>query len=155
MSTSITSDLVQHQEPNSFAPFYSDHETEIEPSKRKYQDAKMSRRISPLAPVKSDGFSYGSKGFATQGVTRESSARIHALLFPEQLDGSQLQNRAREDAKKVVTIPWIMAQLKFYGIEFKSTAKKQEIKELLMTSIKSGLVSTYSLVLESRCPAYQ
>lgn len=155
MSTSITSGLAQRQEPSSFTPFYSYHETEIGSSKIEYQDANMSRRISPLAPVNSDGFSYGSKGFATRGVTRESSARIHALLFPEQLDGLQLQKRAREDAKKVVTIPWIMAQLKFYGIEFKSTAKKQEIKELLMTSIKSGLVSTYSLVLESGNPAYQ
>lgn len=110
----------------------------------------MNRRISPLAPVTSGGFSYGSTGFATQGFALESSARIHELLFPEELDGTQMQKRAREDAKRTITVPWIRAQLNFYEIEFKSTAKRPEIKELLMNSVKSGLVSTYYWVLGSR-----
>lgn len=115
----------------------------------------MSRRIIPLAPMKSGGFSYGSKGLATQGIALESSARIHELLFPEELVGTHMQKRAREDAKKIVTIPWIIAQLKFYDIEFESKAKKLEIKELLMNSVKGGLVGTRSLIYESKNSAYQ
>ena len=92
-------------------------------------------------PEGKNGYAYGLDGFTVNKARRESHARLSSLLLPQSIKGKRAQKEAQEDAKEIVKKPWIEAQLKHYGVSFKSRAVISEKKASLAKAVSDGLVS--------------
>ena len=60
------------------------------------------------------------------------------------MSGVQAQKWARNRAKATVNLPWLVAQLTFYDIEFDPGNTVVELTELLADNVKHGRVSSPS-----------
>lgn len=98
----------------------------------------MSHKITDLPPLKRGHFAYGSNGFTVNGIAPVSPSRLRELLFTDQIKEKRLQKQTRDEAYKIITKPWITAQLRYYEIRFGSSEKVAELKERLMHSVQKG-----------------
>lgn len=99
------------------------------------------RPIEPLSPTKKGGFEYGSKGFTVHGISSVNGQRLCELCSPDTIKGKRLQNKARADAKATIKKPWLIAQLRHYGIDFDTKATVGALTEALRESVQQGKVS--------------
>lgn len=100
----------------------------------------MIDNIKALPPLERGHFAYGSNGFTVNGKAPVSPSLLRELMFPEQIKGKRLQKQRLEEARKIMTKPWIQAQLRYYEICFKSSEKVAELKVRLAESVKHGNV---------------
>lgn len=96
----------------------------------------MSDNIKALPPLQRGQFAYGSNGFTVNGIAPVSPSLLRELVFPEQIKGKRLQKQRLEEARKIMTKPWIQAQLRYYEIGFKSSCKVAELKMRLVESVQ-------------------
>jgi hypothetical protein len=85
---------------------------------------------SPPELVRSRGFTYGEDGIKANNIPRASLSDLR-LLF---------RKNAANFRVRAATKPWVMAQLKLYGIPFKKSDGAQELKAALETAVKNGQV---------------
>lgn len=108
-------------------------------------DASKSRR--PDAPVlRRGGFQLAGRAFGPSptGLGRVDGSRLQELFFPERLRLKRDQKHAAEDAKRLFKRPFFAAQLRWYGIPFRSNAAAGEMEGLLRDAVVSGQVSASS-----------
>ena len=113
---------------------------EIQPCVR----PNMSDNIKALPPLQRGHFAYGSNGFTVNGIAPVSQSRLRELVFPVQIKEKRLQKQRLEDAGKIMTKPWIQAQLRYYEIGFKSSCKVGELTMQLTESVQHGNVKKSS-----------
>lgn len=100
----------------------------------------------PLPPIRSGKFSYGSNGLAVDDLRPDNSTRLLELLFPDELKGKRAQKKASDDAKKIVTKKWIVAQLELYGIKYSVKDKADVLKAKLRVKVKEKAVCEILMV---------
>ena len=84
----------------------------------------MSNQVTPLSPLKRGHFAYGSNGLTVNGIAPVSPNRLRELLFTDLIIGKWLQKQTRDEAYKIITKPWITAQLRYYDIRFGGSGKR-------------------------------
>lgn len=103
-----------------------------------------SKSCRPDAPVlRRGGFQLAGRVFGASptGLGRVDGSRLQELFFPERLRLKRDQKRAAEDAKNTFKKPFFAAQLRWYGIPFRSSAVAYELEGLLKDAVVSGQVS--------------
>ena len=98
----------------------------------------MSKDVIELPPLRRGHFAYGSNGFTVNGIAPVSPIRLRELLFTDQIKGKRLQKQTRDEAYKIITKPWITAQLRYYEIRFSGAEKVADLKERLVNSVQKG-----------------
>jgi hypothetical protein len=83
-----------------------------------------------LLPISNGAFSYGSDGFTISEIRRDDPADIRRHYGAP--NSSKLEKATRK---------WIAAQLRHYGIKFKSGARKEELQTVFKDSVAAGQVS--------------
>ena len=101
----------------------------------------MTEPSYPARDATQGAFSFGASGFHINETFRERGQNLRRLLFPESLKSKKARMSALNDAS-VISIPWIKAQLQYYGIDFSADTDPFKAKALLLTSVAHGLVST-------------
>ena len=91
-------------------------------------------------------FSFDRDGFNVDGIYRIGGQSLREMLFPEECSGKRARKRARDRAEDTITIPWLVAHLTFYDIDFQHKLTVAELRQLLADNVKQGKVS--------RRPAY-
>lgn len=100
-----------------------------------------SKSCRPDAPVlRRGGFQLAGRVFGASptGLGRVDGSRLQELFFPERLRLKRDQKRAAEDAKNTFKKPFFAAQLRWYGIPFRSSAVAYELEGLLKDAVVSG-----------------
>ncbi|KAH8683847.1 hypothetical protein BGZ61DRAFT_455347 [Ilyonectria robusta] len=97
--------------------------------------AEASNRPEP-AVLKRKGFQVCHGTFSVSGVDRVEGSRLKQLFYPETLRLKRDQKAARESAKELFKKDFFVAQLKHYGIEFASTAKVSQLRDLLEVAVR-------------------
>ncbi|CAF9938260.1 hypothetical protein IMSHALPRED_000733 [Imshaugia aleurites] len=89
-------------------------------------------------PVSNGPFSFHNYGFNINGILRVGGPNLQEMLFPDEMSGVQAQKWARNRAKATVNLPWLLAQLTFYDIEFDPGNTVAELTKLLADNVKHG-----------------
>lgn len=110
----------------------------------------MSSQVKALEPLKSSGFTFGANGFVVNGIKREDNASLRRLLFTDEIKGKIAQRYARQNADKTINKKWTAAQLKHYGIKFKSSEKAEDLQVLLRDQVRQGMVTESCIYLFPR-----
>lgn len=115
-----------------------------------YLHANMATETSqpqcPSAPViRRNGFQLCGRTFhpLPAGASRVEGSRLLELFFPERLRLKRDQKESAASAKSLFRKPFFAAQLRWYGIPFRSTATVSDLEQLLKDAVVSGQVSSF------------
>ena len=97
-----------------------------------------------LPPAVHDGpFSYGSKGFyvtAAPDVERLATGRLTELLKPETVLDTLIREKIKKEARRLITMPWIIAHLEFYEIAYEPKHNLTTKQGTLNHAVRRGMV---------------
>ncbi|KAK8022489.1 hypothetical protein PG993_013256 [Apiospora rasikravindrae] len=88
--------------------------------------------------IASSGVNGGYNFIPTTRGLREEGCRLSELFFPERLERQQDQDSARRAAKRLFNKEFFITQLRWYGVPFKSNAKRDELEAILRTAVGEG-----------------
>lgn len=96
----------------------------------------------PPAPVlRKNGFCLRDQTFSTtSGRPCVEGSRLKELFYPGRLHLKGDQKSAREEAKTLFRKDFFAAQLRWYGIQFKSNVASGELEKMLRTAVAEGKV---------------
>ncbi|KAK8091802.1 hypothetical protein PG997_002163 [Apiospora hydei] len=105
----------------------------------------------PEVPVlKKNGFSLRDQTFTTSsGHRRVEGSHLSELFFPERLRLKWQQKSAEEEAKRLFRKDF-GAQLRWYGISFKSNASSGELASMLRSAVVDGKACTIAATLNCK-----
>lgn len=109
--------------------------------------AMNTQRPKSPEPLHSKGFAYGTEGFVAYKENREKPEELQELFFPEKLKYVREKKAAAERRKEKVRAPWIRAQLKHYGVNFKASDNATVLEGVLKKAIGEGKVGLQSFKL--------
>ncbi|ETS79927.1 hypothetical protein PFICI_07456 [Pestalotiopsis fici W106-1] len=98
----------------------------------------------PAAPVlRRNGFEMRGREFGPTQTTarrepRIDGSRLLELFFPGRLRSLRGQEEARESARDLFKMTFFVAQLRWYGIPFRSSARLPELQQLLRDAVVDG-----------------
>lgn len=95
----------------------------------------------PQSPIlKRDGFQFCQGVFSVDNVGRVGGSRLHELFNPSTLRLKRDQNNAAEEARKLFKKAFFAAQLRYYGISFRSSLSSADLSSLLEDAVRQGKV---------------
>jgi hypothetical protein len=103
----------------------------------------------PSAPVlRRNGFELRGRQFGPTQTTatperRIEGSRLLVLFYPGRLRSWREQDEAQKAARDLFKRSFFVAQLRWYGIPFRSSALSSELQQLLRDSVVVGRVSLY------------
>lgn len=101
----------------------------------------------PSAPVlRRNGFELRGRQFGPTQTTptperRIEGSRLLVLFYPGRLRSWREQDEAQKAARDLFKRSFFVAQLRWYGIPFRSSALSSELQQLLRDSVVAGRVS--------------
>ncbi|KAM0541066.1 hypothetical protein ACHAPJ_013391 [Fusarium lateritium] len=102
----------------------------------------MAQEITRPEPptVKSNGFqvTYGRFSAIPGDIDQVGGNRLRELFYPDSLRLKRDQKEASEAARLLFKKPFFAGQLKHYGINFPSSAKMGDLRELLKNAVHQG-----------------
>ena len=89
-----------------------------------------------------NGFQIRGRSFTTKDtrVERMDGSLMRNLLFPVKFFHKEDQIAHAKKARKTLTKEFLAAQLRFYGVHFRMSAKMAELRNLLEDAVESGKV---------------
>ena len=97
-----------------------------------------------LPPAVHDGpFSFGSKGFvvtAAPDVERLATGRLTELLKPETVLDTWIRDKTKKEARRLITMPWIVAHLELYDIAYEPQHTLAAKRFTLTSAVEKGKV---------------
>lgn len=101
--------------------------------------SKTSVLQEPQPPIlKRDGFQLRKGVFSIDAIDRVEGSRLHELFNPSTLRLKRDQKAATEEARRLFRRPFFAAQLRYYGVNFPSSASKLELQVLLQDVVRQG-----------------